>query len=201
MDIEIRREEESDYRETENVTREAFWDIYKPGCDEHLLLHQLRQSEAFVPELDYVACDKGRIVGNIVYSKAVIRDDDNETEVLCMGPLCVLPSYQRKGIGSLLLRTTIEKARSLKYRAIVIFGNPAYYHRFGFSNAQSYGIKTAQGDNFEAFMVLELFHGGLNGVQGSFHEDRAFEIREEELEKFDSRFPPREKHIREGQFR
>jgi predicted N-acetyltransferase YhbS len=201
MNIEIREERDSDYQETENVTREAFWDMYKPGCVEHLLLHQLRRSKAFIPELDYVALDNGKIVGNIVYSRAVVKNDDDESEVLCMGPLCVWPSYQGKGIGSLLLRTTIEKAKSLKYRAVIIFGNPDYYNKFGFSNAALYKIKTAQGDNFDAFMALELFDGGLGGINGRFCEDEAFEIKEEELEKFDSRFPYKEKHVREGQLK
>ncbi|HQG30352.1 MAG TPA: N-acetyltransferase [Deltaproteobacteria bacterium] len=107
MDIEIRRKEESDHRETGSITREAFWDLYRPGCVEHLLVHRLRRSEAFIPELDYVACDEGRIVGSIVSSKALAIDDDgNESKVLSMGPLCVLLSYQGNGIGSLLLRTT-----------------------------------------------------------------------------------------------
>jgi len=200
MTIELRMETESDHLETENMTREAFWDLFKPGCDEHLLLHQLRQSKAFVPELDYVACDEGRIVGNIVYTKALVKDGPRQSEVLCMGPLCVLPSCQGTGIGSALLRTTLEKARSLGYRAVILFGHPAYYREFGFSNAQAFGIKTAQGDNFEAFMALELYPGALQDVQGSFHEDGAFAIRKEDLEEFDVLFPPKEKHKREGQF-
>jgi len=120
--------------------------------------------------------------------------------VLCMGPLCVLPSCQGTGIGSVLLRTTLEKAKSLGYRAVILFGHPAYYREFGFSNAQAFGIKTAQGENFEAFMALELYPGALQDVQGSFHEDGAFAIRKEDLEEFDVLFPPREKHKREGQF-
>jgi len=130
MSIEIPRAEQQDHRETKNLIRESFWDLYKPGCEEHLVLHQLRHSTAFIPEQDYMACDQGRIMGNIVYTKADVKDGETETEVLCMEPLSVLPAYQRKGIGSLLLKTTIEKARSLGYRAAPILGNPLYYHRF-----------------------------------------------------------------------
>jgi predicted N-acetyltransferase YhbS len=201
MNIEIRNERETDYPETENITREAFWDVYKPGCDEHLVLHQLRLSKAFVPELDFVACDNGKVIGNIVYSKAVVKDSDNATEVLCMGPLCVLPEYQKKGIGSLLLRTTLEKATSLGFRAVIIYGNPLYYHKFGFVSAEAFGIKTKEGLNFDAFMALELYKGALEGINGSFFEDKAFEIKEEELEKFESRYPHKEKHVREGQLK
>jgi len=201
MNIEIRNEIENDYSETENITREAFWDVYKPGCNEHLVLHNLRLSTAFIPELDFVACDNGKVIGNIVYSKAVVTDGNKKTDVLCMGPLCVLPEYQKKGIGSLLLKTSIKKATSLGFRAVIIFGNPAYYHRFGFASAEAFGIKTKEGLNFDAFMALELFKGALEGINGSFFEDKAFEVKEEELEKFESRYPHKEKHVREGQLK
>ena len=199
MPIQIRKEKVTDYDETENVTREAFWDVYKPGCDEHLVLHRLRQSEIFVTELDLVACDNGKIVGNIVYSKALVLNSGGNSEVLCMGPVCSLPAYQGKGIGSMLLRTTIEKARALGYKAVVIFGDPAYYHRFGFVNAKQYGIKPSMGDNCEEFMALELFPGALADISGVFQLDKAFVVDKEELAKYDSGFPYKEKHKREGQ--
>ncbi len=135
MNISIRPEEENDFKNVEHMIREAFWDLYQPGCVEHLIAHNMRKSPDFVKELDYVACDGDMIVGNIIYSRAkVINDENKEFEVLCMGPLGVLPSYQKKGIGSLLMNNTIEKARQLGYKAIFIFGNPEYYNRFGFRN-------------------------------------------------------------------
>lgn len=135
MNISIRPEEENDFKNVEHMIREAFWDLYQPGCVEHLIAHNMRKSPDFVKELDYVACDGDTIVGNIIYSRAkVVNDENDEFEVLCMGPLGVLPSYQKKGIGSLLMNNTIEKARQLGYKAIFIFGNPEYYNRFGFRN-------------------------------------------------------------------
>lgn len=199
MAIEIRGAKEADHSETENITREAFWDVYKPGCDEHLVLRQLRRSAIFVPELDLVACEDGKIVGNIVYSKAVVLNGGVGSEVLCMGPICALPAYQRKGIGSMLLRATIAKAKALGYKAVVIFGDPAFYHRFGFVNAKQYGIKPPMGDNCEEFMALELFPGALAGISGVFQIDKAFAVDKEELEEYDSRFPHKEKHKRAGQ--
>ena len=119
------------------MTREAFWDLYKPGYDEHLVLHKIRKVPAFVKELDFVSCDEDTIVGNIIYSRAkVLNEENKEFEVLCMGPLTVLPSYQKQGIGFLLMNYSIEKARQLGYKGIIIFGNPDYYHRFGFVNAK-----------------------------------------------------------------
>jgi predicted N-acetyltransferase YhbS len=201
MSINIRLEEEKDYFEVETLTREAFWDLYQPGCDEHLALHKLHRSQAFIPDLDYVACDGDEIVGNIVYSKAVVKNEKEEFTVLCMGPLCVIPSCQKMGIGSQLLKFTIEKAKGMGYSAIVIFGNPAYYHRFGFKDAKEYNIQTADGQNFDAFMVLPLDEEKLQKINGKFYEDQAFQVDKDDLEKFEQKFPYKEKHKREGQFR
>jgi len=199
MGITIRHEKEEDYFEVENMTREAFWDLYRPGCDEHLLVRQLRKSEAFLPELDYVAVDGDTIVGNIIYTKAIIESESGQATVLCMGPLTVLPSQQRKGIGSSLLRHTVEKAKEIGYPAIVIFGSPAYYHRFGFRNAKEYHIQTSDGNNFDAFMVLDLSDNGLANISGRFFEDAAFQIDKKDLDEYEKRFPYKEKHKKEGQ--
>jgi len=201
MNITIRNEIESDRHETENVTREAFWDLYQPGCDEHLILHQLRESAAFIPELDLVACQGDRIIGNIVYTRAKVKNETSEKEVLCMGPLSVLPEFQKKGVGSFLLRTSISKARSMGFPAVVIFGDPQYYHRFGFVNAEKLGIQTSEGKNMEPFMALDLTGKGLPDIHGRFFEDQAFQSKPEDLQQFEQRFPPREKHIKPGQLR
>lgn len=202
MSITIRPEIEKDYFETEYITREAFWDVYHPGCMEHLVLHNLREVPAFVHELDFVACVGVRIVGNVVCSKAkVINDAEQEYEVLCMGPLSVLPEYQGKGIGSLLIKTTVKKAQELGYKGIVIYGNPDYYHRFGFVNAEKFGIKTSTGENFDYFMALELSEGSLQGITGNFYEDEAFNVNDEELEEFDKDFPYKEKHVTDTQLK
>lgn len=202
MNIEMRLENEKDYDEVENLTREAFWDIYQPGCDEHLLAHKLRKVEAFIPELDFVAELDGQIVGNIMYSKAKIIDESGvDYEVITFGPLSVLPSQQKSGIGSKLVNQTIELAKGMGYKAIAIFGSPAYYHRFGFASAEKYHITTGDGENFDAFMVLELYEGALRGIMGKFHEDPVFQVSKAESEAFDKKFPYKEKHITDTQFR
>jgi len=198
----IRLETQEDYRETEMMIREAFWDVYKPGCNEHLVLHKLRKVPAFVKELDLVACIKNKIVGNIVYSKAKIINNHNQGfTVLCMGPLGVLPSYQRKGIGSLLIKQSVSKAKSLNYKAVILFGNPNYYQRFGFKNAREYNIQTAQGENFDAFMALELFEDSLHRIEGNFFEDPVFKTDNKELELFEKEFPDKEKHVTDTQLK
>jgi predicted N-acetyltransferase YhbS len=200
LNISIRLEKENDYRIVEYMTREAFWNLYKPGCDEHLIIHKIREKPAFIKELSFVACDNDLIVGNIIYSKAkIINDENQELEVLCMGPIGVLPSYQRQGIGSLLMKNSIEKAKQLGYKAIIIFGNPEYYHRFGFINAEKYGIQTSSGENFEPFMALELCEGGLNGISGKFYEDKVFETDKDELEAFEKQFLHKEKRVTDTQ--
>ncbi|WP_298683544.1 GNAT family N-acetyltransferase [uncultured Methanomethylovorans sp.] len=202
MNISIRQEEEKDFKDVEYLTREAFWDIYKPGCDEHLVLHKIRKVSAFVKELDLIACDKDTIVGNIIYSRArVVNEENKEFEVLCMGPIAVLPSYQNQGIGSLLMEHSIEKARQLGYKGIVIFGNPDYYHRFGFVDAKEYNIQTSWGDNLDAFMALELYENSLKGISGKFFEDEAFKIDNAELENFEKQFPYKEKHVTDTQLK
>lgn len=202
MNISLRFERESDYEEVENLTREAFWDVYKPGCDEHLLAHKLRKVQAFIPELDFVAEYDNQIVGNIMYSKAKIVDERGfEHELLTFGPVSVLPSHQKAGIGSQLINHTIKLSKEMGYRAIVIFGNPAYYHRFGFTSADKFGITTADGQNFDAFMALELFDGALQNISGRFHENLVFHVDKEELESFEKKFPFKEKHVTDTQLK
>lgn len=200
MNISIRLENENDFRNVENIIREAFWDVYKPGCVEHLIVHKIRKVSAFIRELDFIACDGEVTIGNIIYSKAkIINEDNEEFQVLCMGPLGVLPSYQGKGIGTLLIKHSINVARTLGYKAIIIFGNPNYYHRFGFENAEKYNIQTSWGANFEAFMVLKLYEGSLKGISGKYYEDSVFEVDDKELNIFEKQFPYKEKHITDTQ--
>jgi predicted N-acetyltransferase YhbS len=202
MTISIRLEEENDYRNVEFMTREAFWNVYKPGCDEHLIVHKIRKVPAFVKELCFVAYDNDKIVGNIIYSKAKVFNGKNkEFEVLCMGPIGVLPTYQGQGVGSLLMNCSIEKAKQLGYKAIIIFGNQNYYHRFGFKNAKKYGIQTSSGENFEEFMALELYDGALDGISGKFYEDEVFKINQDELEIFEKEFPHKDKRVTDTQLK
>lgn len=177
-------------------------DYFHPGCSEHLIVHKIRTVPAFVKELSLIASYDDKIIGNIIYSKAkVISGEYKEFEVLCMGPLSVLPSFQQKGVGSLLMRNSIQKARELGYTAVIIFGDPNYYSRFGFINAEKYNIKTSSGENFAAFLALELYDGALKEISGRFYEDNVFKVEDKELEIFEKEFPYKEKHITDTQFK
>lgn len=194
MNLTIRLETPTDYRAVEELTREAFWGCMDhPTCaGEHLLVHKLRSSPAFVPELDFVAETEGKLAGHIIYSKSkIVADNGQETETLTFGPLSVLPAYQKMGIGSALLRYSIAKAKELGYRAILICGHPDYYPRFGFRRAKRYHITNSRGDSFDSFMALELYDGALDGISGRFYEDKVFEVEPKEIEEFDKKFPPK----------
>ena len=193
MDIHIRLETPADRRAVEELTREAFWGFTSPVCDEHYLAHVLRGRDSFVPALDFVAEADGRLVGNIMYTKAeIVGGDGDAVDVLTFGPLSVHPDYWRKGIGSALMRHSIGEARRLGHRAIVFYGHPDYYPRFGFRNAAAFGVTSASGRNFDALMAMPLYDGALDGVSGVFREDEAFSVNAEDAEKFDVTFPRKE---------
>ena len=137
LPIELRPEGSADFRAVEELTRNAFWNHHAPGCDEHYLAHILRESSDFVPELDYVAVHDGKVVGNIMYTRAkIVLDRSGEREVLCFGPLAVDPAFQGQGVGGALIERTKTLSRELGYKAILIFGDPEYYSRFGFIPAE-----------------------------------------------------------------
>jgi putative acetyltransferase len=202
MKIDIRLELEKDYRVVEEVTREAFWNFYVPGCNEHLILHKIRKSQDFIPALDFIAIADGRIVGNIVYTHSkIVKDNGKEEGVITFGPLSVLPEFQNKGIGRLLVNHSIVKAREIGYKAILIYGYPDYYKRFGFIGAVKFGISRSDGLFPRALQVLELYQGSLRGVKGKFFESPVFETTEEELIEFDKDFPSKEKFRTESQIK
>lgn len=195
MNISIRNEKPADYRIVEELTREAFWgSMDHPTCDgEHLLVHKLRNLPVFVPELDLVAEADGRIAGHVIYCLAKVMTPDNrEITVLTFGPLSVHPDYKGKGVGSALMHYSIAEAARLGYRAIIFYGHPDYYPRFGFRRASSYGIVSADGGSYDALMATELYDGALDGIVGRFKEDEVYEVDPEELSEFEKGFPYKE---------
>ncbi|MCI8801108.1 GNAT family N-acetyltransferase [Acetatifactor muris] len=195
MNISIRKETPGDYRIVEEMTREAFWgSMDHPTCDgEHLLVHKLRKLPVFVPELDFVAEVEGEITGHIIYSLAkVMTPDHREIEVLNFGPLSVHPDYKRRGVGTALTRHSIAEAARLGYRAIIFYGHPDYYPRFGFRRAGRYGIVSADGSSPDSLMAMELYDGALDGITGRYIEDEVYEIDPKEMAEFEKEFPYKE---------
>lgn len=192
--IVLRNEIPSDYRSAEDCTREAFWNHHVPGCDEHYLLHIMRDSDSFIKELDFVAEADGVIAGSIVYTKAIILGDNGVSiDVITFGPISVLPEYQSKGIGGRLIEHTKALSRKLGYRAVLIYGDPGYYSRFGFVAAENYDIRTADNMYAVPLQALELYQGALSDCAGCFVEDKVFEIDEAASEEFDKGFPQKAK--------
>lgn len=194
MELIIEKVAKNQFYQTENLTRETFWNLYNPGCAEHLILHQLRKSKSYIKDLDLIVIYNGEIIGHIISTKARVIDQQyKEHEVLCAGPFSVLPTLQNKGIGTKLMKYSISKAKKLGFKGMILFGNPDYYHRFGFKNAREYEVTTKDDQNFEPFMALELKTNGLANVKGRFFEDEAFSVDEEKLNEFEKQFPAKEK--------
>ncbi len=194
MDIKLRLEEEKDYRRVEEVTREAFWNVYSLGCDEHLLVHHLREAKQFIKALDFVATHEDTIVGNIMYVEAKITDnDDKEHQVAAFGPVSVLPEYQGKGVGGKLITHTAQLAKEMGYKAILIYGDPEYYKRFGFKVSKEYNITNGDRKYPAALQVLELYPDALKGIEGVYDEGDIYIVNKDEFVEFEKGFPEKEK--------
>ena len=200
-DIIIRPERREEWFETECMVRRAFWNKYHRGCDEHVLVHMLREDEAYLPSLSRVAVKDGKVIGCIMYSRSRIQGEKESCEVLTFGPLCVDPEWQGCGVGELLVKETMKLAARAGYPGIVIFGEPDYYPRLGFQTCDRFGITTADGKNFSSFMGIELEKDGLAKCRGAFHEAEVFErLTREAAEEYDRKFPVMEKQYYPGQW-
>lgn len=200
QNLTIRNETEKDYTIVEEMTREAFWNLYVPGCDEHYLIHTMRGHEDFIPALDLVAEADGKIVGNIMYTKARLIDEaGNEKPILTFGPLCVRPGYQREGIGKELLRISFEKALAMGYDTVVIFGNPANYVARGFKSCMRLNVCVEGGIFPSAMLVKELKPGVFDGRRWFYRESPVYHFDQSKVEEYDRRFPAKEKESKPHQ--
>ncbi|VYT88496.1 GNAT family N-acetyltransferase [Clostridium tertium] len=172
--INIREEEMKDYKEVEKVVEESFKTAEFTDNDEHNLVNRLRKSKEFIKELSLIAEDKNRIIGHVLITKALINGENKSYETLALAPLSVLPEYQKSGIGKKLMNRGIERAKELGYKSIVVLGHESYYPKFGFEKASKYGVKAPFEVPDEAYMILELVPGGLNGVSGIVEYSKAF---------------------------
>ena len=200
MNIEIRNETEKDFREVEELTREAFWNLYFPGCNEHYLVHQMRNHPDFIKELDLVAEYNGKIVGNIMYTKAWLIDEaGQELEILSFGPLSVLPEYQRRGVGSALVHHTKIAAQKMGIKCIVIYGDPNNYCKHGFKNGKDLNISDMNGEYPHAMLALALDEQALAGQPWKFKYSDVCNFNDADAEEFDKGFGTKEKGYKYSQ--
>ena len=202
-DYRIRLETPADQAEIENLVRESFWNVYRPGCLEHYVLHCLRNDKDFVPELDFVMEKNGRIIGQIIFVRAKIQaDDGREIPIMTMGPICIANDLKRKGYGKILLDYSMEKAKKMGAGALLFEGNIDFYGKSGFDFASKFGIRyhgLPEGEDASFFLCKELIPGYLDGVTGEYATPKGYLVDEEEAEKFDARFPYKEKLRLPGQ--
>ncbi len=201
--ITIRLEKKEDYRAVENLIRESFWNVYRPGCSEHYVIHVLRDDPDFVKELDFVMEKDGLLIGQNMFMRAVINGDDGrDIPVLAMGPICITPELKRKGYGKMLLDYCLEKAAGLGFGAVLFEGNIAFYSKCGFDYASKFDIRyhdLPEGADSSFFLCRELKPGYLDGITGVYQTPKGYYVSDEDVEQFDALFPPKKKLKLPGQ--
>ncbi len=200
MDISIRNEETKDFRRVEEVTRNAFWNIYCPGTDLHYVVHTMRNHDDFIKELAFVVEVDGQVEGAIFYtSSRIVLEDKNEIDTISFGPVCISPEFHRKGLGRKLITHSIEKAKEQGNRSIITLGYPYHYNPYGFIGAKKYRISLEDGKYYTGLLVLPLIEGALEGIKGYAAFSQALEVSWEKAEEFDKNFPDKEKKEQESQ--
>ena len=203
-DYTIRLEKKEDYREVENLVRESFWNVYRPGCSEHYVIHVLRDDPAFVKELDFVMQRlDGALIGQNMFMRTVINaDDGRDIPVLTMGPIGIAPELKRQGYGKALLDYSLEKAAEMGFGAVLFEGNIDFYGKSGFDYARKFGIRYHDlpedaDDSF--FLCRELIPGYLDGITGVYQTPQGYYVEDADVEAFDRGFSPKEKLKLPGQ--
>ena len=202
-DYTIRLEKPEDYREVENLVRESFWNVYRPGCSEHYVIHVLRDDPAFVKELDFVMEQNGKLIGQNMFMRTVIEADDGRVvDVLTMGPIGITPELKRRGYGKKLLDYSLEKAAAMGFGAVLFEGNIDFYGHCGFSYARNFGIRyhdLPEGTDDSFFLCKELIPDYLDGITGVYQTPNGYYVEDADVEEFDKAFPRKEKLKLPGQ--
>ena len=202
----IRLEKPQDYREVENLTREAFWNVYRPGCTEHYVLNQYRNNPDFIPELDFVMEEDGKIIGHVMYSKAaLVLEDGSSFPIWTFGPISIHPDYKRKGYGLKLLQYSMEKAKEMGVKALCMEGKIGFYKHAGFDVASKLKIHyhlEPKDAEVPYFLAQELVPGYLDGVEGTYCPPKGYFVADENPEAFEAyeaTFPHKEKDFQPEQ--
>lgn len=203
FDYTIRLERKEDHRTVENLVREAFWNVYRPGCLEHYVLNQMRNHPDFIPELNFVLEKDGKIIGQNVFVRAAIHADDGRTiPISTMGPICIAPEWKRQGYGKILLDYTLDRAAEYGIKALCFEGNIDFYGKSGFDYASTFGIRyhgLPEGSDASFFLCKELEKGYLRGITGEYATPECYFVDEQDADEFDKSFPPKKKLKLESQ--
>ena len=201
--VTFRLEKPEEYRVVEEIVRDSFWNVYRPGCLEHFVLHELRHDPAFVKELDFVMEKDGRIIGQNMFMWATIQaDDGRQIPILTMGPICITPELKRQGFGKMLFDYTVDQAQKLGFGALCFEGNIGFYGKSGFTYASQFGIRyhdLPEGADASFFLCKELIPGYLKGITGEYTPPRGYLVDKQKAEEFDKQFPPKKKEKLPGQ--
>lgn len=195
MNIIVRNEEIKDYRRTEEVAREAFWNLYFPGAEEHYVVHKMRTHPDFIKELAFVIEVDGIVEGAIFYTHSKIVTSAGDFQTVSFGPVFISPKYHRRGLGRKLITHSIRKAAEMGYSAILTLGYPYHYEPYGFCGGKKYNISMPDGKFYTGLLVLPLHENALSGISGYVVFSDALEAEEAEVHEFDASFPPKEKKV------
>ena len=202
-DYTIRLEKKEEHRKVENLVREAFWNVYRPGCSEHFVIHMLRDDPAFVKELDFVMEKGGWLIGQNMFMRTIINADDSRViPVLTMGPIGITPELKRQGYGKKLLDYSLEKAAAMGFGAVLFEGSIGFYGKSGFDYARNFGIRyhdLPEGTDDSFFLCKELVPGYLDGITGVYQTPKGYYVDDADVEEFDKAFPYKEKLRLPGQ--
>lgn len=215
----IRLEEEKDHIKVENIVRDAFWNVYRPGAYEHYIVHNLRKDSSFIKDLAYVIEENDEIIGHINYSNGRlnlyrknrygvdIKVSEGSGKATVLGPIAIDSKYQSNGYGSKLIRHTLNLAEELGIPFVFVIGDENYYSRFGFESASKYNIYLEGTDTEDEnpFFMIKILNGNENIIKnldfdkGIFYNPKVFDVDEKMVDEFDKNFEYKEKKVHEGQ--
>ena len=190
--------------EVENLVRDSFWNVYRPGAFEHYIVHNLRDDDSFISDLAYVIEIDAKIVGHINYSRGSIDYGNEKADAVVLGPLAIHRDYQNRGLGSKLIEFTLNLAENEGIPFVVVIGDENYYNRFGFVSASEYNLYLDGTDTSEEcpFFMIKIFdESKLNDVKGIFSNPKVFDVDVYDVDEFDKKFQYKEKLVLDGQLK
>lgn len=200
MQIKIRNENPKDYKTVENIAREAFWNLYFPGCHEHFVVHKMRKHKDFIKDLSFVIEVDDKIVGGIFYTHSkIVSEDNKEYKTVSFGPVFISPKFHRTGLGRKLITHSIQVAKEMGYRAILTLGYPYHYEPYGFLGGKKYKISMPDKKFYKGLLVLPLYEGALDNISGYVIFSDVLEASDTKVNEFDQQFPFKEKKFQESQ--